>query len=126
MRTVVITAGMIQLKAELNSTATAAAIWNALPITAAANIWGSEIYFAIPLQLELEKGQETVALGDLAYWPPGHAFCIFFGPTPASRGNAIRPASAVTVLGHINGDAAVLEAVSAGTEISIMRATIPD
>jgi uncharacterized protein len=125
VRTVVITAGETRLKAELNITATAGAIWNALPITAAVNIWGSEIYFAIPVQTELEKGQETVVRGDLAYWPPGHALCIFFGPTPVSRGNEIRPANAVTVLGHITGDAAVLEAVSAGTEISIIRAN-PD
>jgi len=45
------------------------------------------------VEAELENGQEVVELGDLGYWPPGQAFCLFFGPTPASQGDEIRPAS---------------------------------
>ena len=45
-----------------------------------------------------------VDVGDLAYWPPGRAFCIFFGPTPVSRGTACRPASPVNVVGKIVGE----------------------
>ena len=91
---IVITAGSIRLEAELNDTFTAQAIRNILPLTAAANTWGDEIYFSIPMTLELENGQEVVEMGDLGYWPPGRAFCIFFGTTPASQGDEIRPASA--------------------------------
>ena len=76
---IVITAGSIRLEAELNDTFTAKAISNILPITAAANTWGDEIYFSMPITLELENGQEVVDLGDLGYWPPGGAFCIFYG-----------------------------------------------
>lgn len=36
---------------------------------ARANLWGEEIYFAIPVSLELEEGQEFVNIGDLSYWP---------------------------------------------------------
>jgi len=117
-----ITAGEISATAVLNDTATAQAIWDALPITARANTWGDEIYFSIPVKLGTEKGQETVERGDLGYWEPGAAFCIFFGPTPISRGDEIRPASPVTVFGHIEGDATIFRAVSSGTQVTIERA----
>ena len=113
----------IELKAILNNSRTAEAIWEALPITAHANTWGDEIYFTIPVKLELEKGQELVEMGDLGYWPPDSAFCIFFGPTPMSRGEEIRPASAVTVFGKVAGDATVLKRVSSGIQITIERKT---
>ena len=114
-----ITAGPVQLAAALNDSQTAQAVWNALPIAASANTWGDEIYFGIPVDAGLEQGQETVDLGDLGYWPPGRAFCIFFGPTPASRGDEIRPASAVTVIGRVTGDAALFRQVRAGTSVTI-------
>ncbi len=114
-----ITAGAIEAKAELNDTRTAQAIWEALPIKGVVNLWGDEIYFSIPLSLELEAGQEVVSIGDLAYWPDGSAFCIFFGLTPASRGDEIRPASPVTVFGKVISDTTVLKKVATGTEITI-------
>ena len=109
---IVITAGSIRLEAELNDTFTAKAISNILPITAAANTWGDEIYFSMPITLELENGQEVVDLGDLGYWPPGGAFCIFYGLTPASQGAEIRPASAVTNIGKVQGDVTALKQTS--------------
>ena len=109
---IVITAGSIRLEAELNDTFTAKAISNILPITAAANTWGDEIYFSMPITLELENGQEVVDLGDLGYWPPGGAFCIFSGLTPASQGDEIRPASAVTIIGKVQGDVTALKQTS--------------
>lgn len=99
-----IKAGAIEAKARLNETDTAAKVLKTLPITAGVNIWGDEIYFAIPVSAELENGQETVSLGDIAYWPEGKALCIFFGRTPVSEGDEIRPISAVTVIGQIDGD----------------------
>ncbi len=102
---------------------TAQAIRNILPLTAAANTWGDEIYFSIPMTLELENGQEVVEMGDLGYWPPGRAFCIFFGTTPASQGDEIRPASAVTVVGKVQGEVTTLKQVSAGEQVSIEAAT---
>jgi hypothetical protein len=114
-----IRAGEIEAEAELNDTRTAQAIWETLPIKSRANLWGDEIYFSIPLSLKLEVGQEMVSTGDLGYWPDGNAFCIFFGPTPVSRGDEIRPASQVTVFGKVIGDATVFKKVAAGTEIVI-------
>ena len=118
-RNIRITAGPVQLAAVLNDTQTAQSVWAALPIAAAANTWGEEIYFGIPVNAALEQGQEVVELGDLGYWPPGRAFCIFFGPTPASRGAEIRPASAVTIIGRVSGDATLFRSVRAGTTVTI-------
>jgi hypothetical protein len=114
-----IVAGTVEAEAELNNTASAQAIWEALPIQARVSLWGDEVYFSTPLSLELEAGQEVVGTGDLGYWPEGNAFCIFFGPTPASRGDEIRPASPVTVFGKVIGDAEMFKKVAAGTRITV-------
>jgi len=116
-----ISVGAIEAAAELNDTRTAQAIWEALPIKERVNLWGDEIYFSIPISLKLELGQELVSVGDLGYWPQGNAFCIFFGLTPMSQGDEIRPASPVTVFGKVIGDATVFKKVAAGMEITIKR-----
>lgn len=122
-RAIRITAGGVSAAAELNDSRTAGAIWDVLPIEAKAQTWGDEIYFAIPVRADAERAKEVVALGDLGYWPPGSAFCIFFGPTPASRGDEIRPASAVNVVGRVGGDATVFRKVRAGARVTIERGT---
>ena len=120
-RRIRIRAGTTEAAAELNDTRTAQAIWEALPIKGHVNLWGDEIYFSIPLSLELEAGQELVNVGDLGYWPQGNAFCIFFGPTPVSLGDEIRPASPVTVFGKVIGDATIFRQVASGVGITIRR-----
>ena len=114
-----IAAATIEAEAELNTTRTAQEIWEALPIKGRVNLWGDEIYFSIPLSLQLEAGQEVVSMGDLGYWPDGSAFCIFFGATPVSQGDEIRPASPVTVFGKVIGDATIFRKVAAGTKITV-------
>jgi hypothetical protein len=118
-RKIKIRAGKVEATAELLDTETADAIWNALPIKGRANTWGDEIYFSIPLRLKAEQPKEVVQMGDLGYWPPGAALCIFFGPTPASRGDEIRPASPVNVFGRIEGDAKLFKAVQDGEQVTI-------
>jgi hypothetical protein len=114
-----ITAGGVAVDAELNDSKSAAAIAAALPIEARGDTWGDEIYFDIGLALAAEAPKETVALGDLGYWPPGKAFCIFFGPTPMSRGDEIRPASAVNVVGRVTGDPRAFKRVRSGARVTI-------
>jgi hypothetical protein len=115
-----ISAGPISANAVLNNTRTARAVLDALPITASANTWGDEIYFGITVAADQEnRDQEVVEMGELGYWPPGHAFCIFFGRTPASQGDEIRPASAVTVIGKVEGDPTVFKQVRSGTSVVI-------
>jgi hypothetical protein len=102
--------GELTLEAELNESPTAQKVWEALPVESSFSTWGDEIYFSIPVSMELEgDAQEVVALGDLGYWPSGNAFCIFFGPTPISSEGEIRPASAVNMIGRIANDAAKLK-----------------
>jgi hypothetical protein len=122
MRRIRITAADISATAELFDNATADAIWDVLPLEAQVDTWGEEIYFGIPVYLgQADDARETVDMGNLGYWPSGHAFCIFFGKTPVSRGNEIRPASAVNVFGQVEGDATVFTDVTDGTSIRIEK-----
>lgn len=102
---VVITTGSLELQARLNDTKTADAIAQALPIRGKVARWGGEIYFTIPVNVGTEQGsREVLEAGELGYWPAGSAFCIFFGPTPASNGDEIRAASAVNIIGKLLAD----------------------
>ena len=121
-RRIKITAGDLSVFAELNDTLTADLVWDSLPIDASGSTWGDEIYFRTPISAEEENAREVVEMGDVAYWPPGQALCLFFGPTPASQGDEIRPASAVNVLGRIQGDATVLKQVRSGSSVRVERA----
>ena len=83
MATIRIEVGELNFEADLYQSVTALKIAESLPLEGNASIWGDEIYFDIPLQLELESdARAEVAVVDLGYWPVGSAFCIFFGPTP--------------------------------------------
>jgi len=62
-----------------------------------------------------------VNIGDLGYWPDGNAFCIFFGPTPVSHGDEIRPASPVTVFGKVIGDATEFKRIVTRTKITVRK-----
>lgn len=104
-RRVKITVGEVVLTAELDQSETARRIWEALPLEATGSRWGEEIYFDVPVEVGEEDPREVVEEGDLGYWPPGRAFCLFWGPTPSSEGDEIRPASPVNVFGRILEDA---------------------
>ena len=107
-----VTVGETVLEAELFELETAKMIYDSLPIESSYSTWGDEFYFPIPVELNNEAPVDVVSVGDLAYWPDGRCFCIFFGRTPASTGDEPRPASPVTVFGRIQGDSSVLRAVS--------------
>jgi len=121
-RMIRITAGDVVVGAELNDTATASLIWNILPIKGRVNLWGEEIYFSIPLDSPLDdSARDVVGVGDMGYWPPGRALCIFFGLTPMSRPGEIRPASAVNVVGTLTDDPQLLKTVTAGRDINVHK-----
>lgn len=91
-----------------------------MPIRAKGRRWGGEIYFAIPVKAGLEAdSRDVLEVGELGYWPTGSAFCIFFGPTPASSGEEPRAASAVNILGHVDGDSSQLWNVPDGADVVI-------
>ena len=122
MRQIKIIAGDVSAVAELSDGKTSDEIWDSLPIENTVNTWGDEIYFAIPVASALdEAAKEVVEKGDLGYWPTGKAFCIFFGPTPASQGAEIRPASAVNIVGRVEGNTDVFKKVRDGENIKLER-----
>lgn len=120
MKNIRILAGDLILNAELNDSATSEALWKSLPLEASGNRWGEEIYFSIPVACELASDARVeMQVGELAYWPPGSAFCIFWGATPASHGDEPRAASPVNPVGMIKGDCSELNTVADGTVVRI-------
>ena len=101
---------------------TAKAVIDALPIRGLGSRWGDEIYFSIGVSVQSENAKDVVEVGDVAYWPPGQALCIFFGPTPASRGQEPRAASPVNVFGKVLNDPSVFRKVRSGEEVVITKA----
>ena len=94
----------------LNDSESAKALVKALPIKSRAQVWGEEVYFEVPVHMPEQNSHSSVPVGSLAYWPPGHAFCIFFGQTPYSP---------VNVLGELEGDAQAFARVRSGETICI-------
>jgi hypothetical protein len=120
---IIITAGDVTLPAELNNSPTARQIGEALPLTGNANIWGEEIYFEIPVMAsQAHDARVEMEVGELAYWPVGQAFCIFFGPTPVSLDQRPRAYSPVNVVGRALGDASQFRAVKRGALVRLERA----
>jgi len=119
---ITIKSGPLYWQATVFATPTGKLIYQSLPLKGKASRWGQEIYFAVPVAADLETDAlELVAKGDLGYWPGGRAFCIFFGPTPISGGNEIRPAGAVNVFGRIEGDLSDLNKVKDGDEVTVEK-----
>lgn len=121
VKKITITTEDLKVEASLNDSETAQKIWKALPIEGSVNTWGDEIYFSIPVNVGLENAKAVVSEGDLGYWPPRSAFCIFFGLTPASQGDEIKPASPVNIFGKIIGDPKVFKKVSSGAKIIVEK-----
>lgn len=123
MSRIVITAGDVSAPAELNDSPTARQVRDALPIEGTANVWGDEIYFEIPVIASQEAdARAEVQVGELGYWPLGHAFCIFFGPTPVSTDEKPRAYSPVNILGRVLGDATVFRGVPSGATVTLAPA----
>lgn len=68
-------------------------IYMNLPFESRANLWGEEVYFEIPLETDDENPSPKAEKGDVSYWSPGPALCIFFGQT--------QPYSPVNHLGRV-------------------------
>jgi len=113
--------GPIEAVATSENPRTAEAIWKALPIKGKANRWGDEIYFSIPVDLKEEKARAEVEVGSVAYWPPGKALCIFFGPTPVSKHGEPRAYSPVNVFAKIVGDSTVFKKVEDNNEVLLEK-----
>jgi len=101
---------------------TADALWQAMPFDSRANTSGDEVYFATPVaQAREADARDLMALGDIAFWPDGHAIAICFGPTPISRPGEMRLASASNVWASALGDPKMLRAVRDGDTVTVER-----
>ena len=119
-RLIVFEIGGQRFTGELLETPVADAIWDAIPLETGFSTWGDEIYFDTGVEVEPDQSHETVQLGDIGYWPPGRALCLFYGPTPMSGPGEIRPASPVAVFGKLDGDPKALKSVR-GRSIRMSR-----
>ncbi len=89
------------------------AFWQALPIEGRATLWGEEVYFDVLLEMEDENSSPSATAGDICYWSPGPAFCIFFGRT--------QPYSAVNHIGKVVEGLDLFRSVAAGDRIVLNR-----
>ena len=97
--------GGVTLEGRFNDSATAAEIAAACPLDIRLSRWGDEYYGDCGVTAGAEPhAREVMEIGEVAYWPPGRALCVFFGPTPASSGTEPRAASPVNPVGTLGGE----------------------
>ncbi|MCM8806884.1 MAG: cyclophilin-like fold protein [Candidatus Omnitrophica bacterium] len=110
-----------EIEIEIFETELGKKIIEKLPITSKARLWGKEIYFEIPVKSSIQNPKNEVEKGDIGYWPEGNCMCLFFGPTPISKGEKIIPASSVEIIGKIKSDLKILENVKSGEKITVEK-----
>ena len=109
-----------ELLARLDDTPTAQAVIAALPCQSSANTWGDEVYFDMPVNVELEPdARQVVDPGTVCFWVQGSSLALPFGPTPVSQGDECRLVSEVNVLGMIEWDPKELGKVRGGETIRV-------
>jgi hypothetical protein len=94
--------GTLELSAELNDSPTSKKLISILPLEFSMSRWGDEYYGDCGINAVLSQdARDIMEVGELAVWPTGNALCIFFGPTPASRGDEPRAVSPVNPVGKL-------------------------
>jgi len=123
VRRIRLTFDRLAMHARLRQTATAEAVWDALPLSAQAMIWGEEVYFQVPLSLPREaEARALIAAGEIAFWPDGDAIAVGFGATPISAPGEIRLASPCNIWADAEEDVTALKAVRPGARVTVERA----
>lgn len=123
-RRVRLRAGDVDLLADLRDSPTADALWDLLPVSSRAARWGDEFYFRIEAMLAEREpdARDRMEVGEIGFWVEGQAVAVFFGPTPASRGDEPRAIVPVNVIGRIRGDARGLDRLDDGVTFHVERA----
>ena len=86
-----------------------------LPFTTTLNVWKEEVYFEIPVELDVSNLQPLLKIepGKLYYWPPGRGFCVFYGLS--------QPYSQVYPIGVYIGVLGKLRTVEDGVEAIVQQ-----
>lgn len=116
MRRMRVRAGDVELHAQLRDTPTTEELWMLLPVEGRAAKWGDEFYFRVESMMaeQEDDARDEMAVGEIGYWVQGQAIAIFFGPTPASRGDEPRAVVPVNVVGAIERNADALRRLADG------------
>jgi hypothetical protein len=109
----IINKGSVRAMLDDRNPETAAKIYEMLPLEGEAIKWQEEVYFTIPLVTPYENPSPSSVKGDLSYWPPGYAFCIFFG--------ASQPASEVNHIGKVTENLEIFWEVEEGDKLTIRK-----
>lgn len=122
MRRLRMTIGSVLISAELFDTPTADAIYDSVPFSSSASLWGEEVYFSTPVNVPRESdARAIVEAGELAFWVEGDSIAIGFGPTPISQGKEIRLAAPTNIWARAVEDVRQLRAVPEGAAITVER-----
>jgi len=109
---------LVEVKEDWNPK-TARRIMESLPLTGRAMRWGDEVYFEVGLNIEEENTKVDMEVGEVAFWPPGNAICLFFGRTPVSVSNKPRAYSPVNPFGVIVEGIDILRRVKGGEKVTV-------
>ncbi|MEZ5843472.1 MAG: cyclophilin-like fold protein [Hyphomicrobiaceae bacterium] len=110
------------IRIELLQTQTALAIWQRLPLYAAAEIWGNCLHFELPVDV----GREHTArlngrAGEIYYWSEDDRVVVPWGSTPLSRPGEIRLMQRCNVWAIALDDVTRLDGLVGGSRIGIER-----
>jgi len=115
-----IRAGGLELSAELNDSPSAKKLISLLPLQFNMSRWGDEYYGDCGIKVELSSdARDVMEKGELAIWPTGSALCIFFGPTPVSKGDEPRAVSPVNPVGRLLDSHEVLRKLGRSINVRI-------
>jgi uncharacterized protein len=105
--------GTIKVLLDDRNPNTAQAFYEHLPMEGEAQLWQEEVFFPIPLEQDYENPSPSADKGDISYWPPGKAFCIFFGDS--------QPASDVNHIGVVVEGLEIMKSVEEGDWVVIQK-----
>lgn len=112
--------GIVEAETTEENPETATKILDAMPFRGKASFWGDEIYFEIPVDVNIENGRVYVDVGSVAYWPEGKCLCIFYGKTLSSVDDRPKAYSPVNVFAKVE-QPKIFKKVKNGEEIIVRK-----